>query len=85
MLKRFNSDFIKSIVTLVTGTMIAQVVTYLLSPVLTRVYTPEDMSYLSLYSRIVAFFAVVATARFELAFPLPKRDEHAFSLYRLLI
>ena len=83
MLKRFKTDFISSIFTLVSGTMIAQVVTYLLQPIISRLYAPEDMAYLSLFARIVAFTAVIATLRYELAFPLPKREEHAFTIYRI--
>jgi O-antigen/teichoic acid export membrane protein len=78
-----QSDFVRSVATLITGTILAQLITYLLSPVITRLYDPEETSYLSLFARIIAFFAVVATARYELAFSLPKRDEHAFSLYRV--
>lgn len=74
-----------SVLVLVSGTVLAQLFTYLLSPVISRLYDPAEMSYLSLFSRIVTFLAVIATARFELAFPLPKRDEHAFSLYRLSV
>lgn len=85
MLKQFKSEFVTSVLMLVSGTVLAQIITYLLSPVISRLYTPEDMTYLSLFTRIVAFLAVIATARFELAFPLPKRDEHAFSLYRFSI
>lgn len=83
MLKRLKTDFISSVLILVSGTVLAQLISYLLSPIISRLYTPEDMTYLSLFSRIVSFLAVIATVRFELAFPLPKREEHAFSLYRL--
>lgn len=83
MIERYKkSEFFRSILLLVSGTMIAQLVTYLLTPIISRIYSPEDMSYLSLLSRIVSFLAVIATARYELAFPLPKRDEHAFSIYK---
>jgi teichuronic acid exporter len=85
MIKGFKSDFISSIFTLVSGTVIAQIITYSLATIISRIYSPEDMSFLSLFSRIVAFFAVIATARYELAFPLPKRDEHAYSLFRVSI
>jgi teichuronic acid exporter len=79
-----ESDFIRSVATLLTGTIIAQIITYLLSTIIMRLYDdPVEWSYYTLYARIVAFFAVVATARYELAFSLPKRDEHAFSLYRV--
>jgi len=83
MLRRLKTDFVSSVLILVSGTVLAQLISYLLSPVISRLYAPEDMTYLSLFSRIVSFLAVIATARFELAFPLPKREEHAYSLYRL--
>ncbi len=83
MLDRLKSDFLSSIFTLVSGTVIAQVITYLLQIVISRLYVPEEMAYLSLYTKIVAFTAVIATFRYEMAFPLPKRDEHAFSLYKV--
>ena len=83
MLERLKkSDFLNSILILISGTVIAQIISYSLSPLISRIYSPEEMSYLSLLTRIVSFFAVIATARYEIAFPLPKRDEHAFSLYK---
>jgi teichuronic acid exporter len=85
MLRRLKTDFVSSVLILVSGTVVAQLVAYSLSPLISRLYSPEEMSYLSLFSRIVGFLAVLATARFELAFPLPKREEHAFSLYQLAL
>ena len=83
MLKSLKkSDFLSKVILLVTGAVISQSITYLLSPIITRLYSPEEMSYLTLLIRISSFFAVISTARYELAFPLPKRDEHAFSLYK---
>ncbi len=68
-----------------TGTLIAQIISYLLSPVISRLYTSNDMADLGLYSRIVALIAAIGTARFELALNLPKRDEHAFLLFKLTL
>ena len=85
MLRRLKTDFVSSVLILVSGTVVAQLIAYALSPVISRLYAPEEMSYLSLFSRIVGFLAVISTARFELAFPLPKREEHAFSLYQVTL
>ena len=68
-----------------TGTLIAQIISYLLSPIISRLYTSNDMADLGFYSRIVALIAAIATARFELAISLPKRDEHAFLLFKLTL
>ena len=77
-----KSVFFKNVLKLVSGTLIAQLVTYSLSPIIYRFYSPEEMSYLTLFIKIVSFLAVISTARYEIAFPIPKRVEHAFSLYR---
>lgn len=81
----FKGDFAKSVLTLITGTVISQVIVFFFSLIISRLYTPEETSYFSIYTRIVLFVSTIATARFESALALPKREEHAFSLYRLLI
>jgi O-antigen/teichoic acid export membrane protein len=68
-----------------TGTVIAQVFSVLISPILTRIYSPEEMGDLNIYLRAVGFLSAVATARYELSLPLPKKEEHAYLLYRLSI
>lgn len=83
MIKKLRqSDFVRSVATLVSGTVLAQMVTYSLSPVISRLYTSEEMSYQSLFLRFVTFISIIATARLEMAFNLPKRNEHAYSLFR---
>lgn len=77
-----KSEYFKSVFVLVSGTLIAQLISYALSPLISRLYSPTEMSFLTLFIRIISFVAVLSTARYEIAFPIPKRDEHAFSLYR---
>lgn len=90
MLKRLkkrisSSDFLKSLAVLMTGTIIAQSIGYLLAPVITRLYTPEEMGEFAIFQRIVVLIATLATARYELSLPLPKKDNHAFQLFRFSI
>ena len=77
-----KNTFIKSVSVLMTGTVLAQALTYLITPVLTRIYSTEEMGELGVYLRIVGFVAALATLRYELTLPIPKRDKHAFLLYR---
>ncbi len=72
----------KSVAVLFTGTVMAQVVTYVLSPIITRQFGPDESAYLGLFLRITTLGAALATARLELAFPLEKEDHHAFGIYR---
>jgi len=85
ILSKLKSEFAKSVITLVSGTVISQIIVLALSPIISRIYTPEESAYYSVYMRIIVFISTIATARFEFALALPKRIEHAFSLYRLLI
>jgi len=90
MLKRLRqriseSDFLKSLAILMTGTIIAQAIGYLLAPVITRIFTPEEMGEFGVFQRLTTFIATIATARYEFALPLPKKDKHAFLLFRFVL
>jgi O-antigen/teichoic acid export membrane protein len=85
ILSKLKGDFAKSVMTLVTGTILSQIIVLALSPIISRLYSPEETANFSIYMRIILFVSTIATARFESALALPKRIEHAFSLYRLLI
>ena len=78
-----RSEFVRSVVVLMTGTVLAQLISYLIYPLLTRIYSEEDFGELGMYTRIVGFVAGIATARYELSLPIAKQDLHAFYLYRL--
>ena len=87
MLSKINwkSDLVKPIMILTSGTLLAQSVSYLLSPVITRLYSPEEFGFFGIIMRIVAFVAVIGAARYEYAIPLPKKDKHAFQIYRITL
>ena len=65
---------------LVGGTAGAQVLMVLASPLLTRLYTPDDFGLLAVLAALLAFLTVIASARYELAIPLPKSDQDAANL-----
>jgi O-antigen/teichoic acid export membrane protein len=80
-----ESDFFRNALKLISGTMIAQIISYAISPIISRIYSTEDMGDFGLYSRIIAFISAIAMARFELSLPLPKNDSHSYLLFRLAI
>lgn len=75
-----KSAFFRNVATLMAGTTIAQAIPIAVSPILTRMYSPEDFGVFSLYMAIVATIAVISTARYELAIILPERDEDALNI-----
>ncbi len=81
----FKSELVKSVLVLVSGTGLAQLISYIAMPFITRLYSPEDFGAYGIMMRIVAVLALVGAARYEYAIPLPKKNEHAIHLYRLAI
>lgn len=75
-----KSDFYKNIVTLIGGTGIAQIVPIAISPILTRIYSPDDFGLLAFYASFVAIIAVVATGRYEMAILIPDKLKKAKNL-----
>lgn len=78
-----KSEFSRNVLTLMTGTTIAQAIPIAISPILTRIYTPEDFGVLALFVAIVAIFGSIANGRYELAIMLPKKDEDAINIFAL--
>jgi len=66
-----KSDFYKNVVTLIGGTGIAQFIPIAISPVLTRIFTPDDFGLLAFYASFVAIIGVIATGRYEMAILIP--------------
>lgn len=83
--KLLKNDFNRSVLTLVIGTSIAQAIPIIISPILTRLYSPEDLGVLSLFVAITSILGVVANARYELAIVLPEKEEDAINIAALAI
>lgn len=66
-----------------TGTTIAQAIPIAISPILTRIYTPEDFGVLALFISISGIFGSIATARYELAIMLPEKESDAINITAL--
>lgn len=78
-----KSDFSRNVITLMTGTTIAQSIPIATSPILTRIYTPEDFGVFALFIAITSILATIANGRYELAIMLPKKDEDAINIFAL--
>ena len=78
-----RSELTKNILKLITGTAIAQLISILISPALTRIYTSEEFGEFTLVSSIFAMLALIAGGRYELAILLPKRKTEAANVFVL--
>ncbi|ASB50704.1 lipopolysaccharide biosynthesis protein [Alkalitalea saponilacus] len=71
---------LKFFLTLLSGSAIAQGIVFLITPVLSRVYTDEMFGTLTLFSSITLTLSTVVALRYELSILLPKREKDAVSL-----
>lgn len=79
----YYSPFIKSVLTIFTGGAIAQVIPFIVEPVLTRIYTPEEFALFAQFVSFTTLFTIVATARYELAIMLPKTERKSINVFAL--
>jgi len=78
-----KSEFTRNVLTLMTGTTIAQAIPIAISPILTRLYTPEDFGAFALFVSIVSILGIIASGSYEYAIMLPKKDEDAINIVAL--
>jgi O-antigen/teichoic acid export membrane protein len=79
----FKSEFNSNVLTLMTGTTIAQGIPIAIAPILTRLYAPEDFGMLALFIAITSILGSLANGRYELTIMLNKKDEDAINVATL--
>lgn len=80
-----KSTYAKNVLTLMTGTGLAQAIPIAISPILTRIYSPEEFGVFALYMAIASILTVLVTGRYEMAILLPKKDRDAMNLVALSV
>lgn len=75
-----KSEFHRNILTLMSGTAIAQSIPIICSPLLSRIFTVADYALFGIFMSIVSITSVFATAKYDYAIVLPKDDEEAYSI-----
>ncbi len=72
-----GSEFVRHTLILTMGTAVSQAVLIAISPILTRLYTPNDFGIFALYMSLTSLLSIMVTGRYELAIMLPGRNKHA--------
>ena len=78
-----NNPLYRGVAVLGSGTAIAQLISIVTAPIITRLYTPSDMGVLAVYSSVLAIVGIGATLRYEFAYALPRDNEDAINLFGL--
>lgn len=76
-----SNSFYKSTITLSLTSFLAQLIIFVGTPLITRLYSPEDFADLSILSALIQFFGVVSTIRYDNAIPLCDSDNEVDILF----
>lgn len=77
-----KSLYIKNIITLARGTLLAQIIGFIASPILTRIYSPEELGVFALVTTLVNLLAPVACGKYELGIVTAKDNEEENALVK---
>jgi O-antigen/teichoic acid export membrane protein len=80
VLRLRENRYIVQIATLMSGTLMAQVIMLGFIPILTRLYTPSEFGIYSLFLAIASMIGMVSSWRYDQAIMLPKSDRDAQAL-----
>ncbi len=75
-----KSEYARNIVTVMTGTSIAQAIPIIISPILTRLYSPEDFGLYAIFASMVGIVVVIGSGRYDAAIMLPKSENDAINV-----
>jgi lipopolysaccharide exporter len=82
---RKGGSFLTNVLKLVSGTTLAQLITILTAPIITRLFFPEVFGILNVFSSIIAIISIIICLRYELAIMLPENDTDAADIFVLCL
>lgn len=81
--KLLNNKFFRSIATLMSGSIFAQIISFCISPLMTRLYTEEQIGEYTLLLTVVTMFGTVICGRYDMVIVGEKEDKNMYALIKL--
>lgn len=78
--KFLRESFIKKVTIVAGGTALGHIIGVLASPILTRLFTPEEFGVFSVFSSLGGMLASFACLAYERAIPIPEEEEDSLAL-----
>lgn len=73
-------NFGKNVAMLTGGTAFAQILSFVLIPVITRIYPPDQYGILTIYVSILGLLGLLGSLNYELAIPIAESDKKAINV-----
>lgn len=65
------------------GTLFAQVLSIVLTPIITRIYTPDDYGILTVYTAMLGMISLLGALSYDSAIPIADDDDKAINIFAL--
>jgi len=78
-----GNKFINNIIIVASGTALAQIITFGLTPIITRIYGPTSFGVLGTFMAIINILGPVAALTYPIAIILPKKNGEARQIMKL--
>ena len=78
--KQMKHRFIRALSVLIAGSAVSSIILLCITPILTRLYTPEDFGVLSIFTSILYVLMIIVSLRYEAALVLPKEKKADLAL-----
>ena len=79
-LETIMSNFVANVLKLVSGSVTAQILSILLVPLITRIYSPDDLGIFQIFLSISGILIIFSTFSYQFAIMLPKKEEDSANL-----
>lgn len=79
-LKKRSSSFLRNVLTLGSGTAVAHLLLFLVTPLLTRLYAPNDWGTYAVFLSVASVFMALSSGKLEMGVVLPEKDEESMGL-----
>jgi O-antigen/teichoic acid export membrane protein len=76
-------SFFMNVTVLASSTAIGQVIVILVTPILTRLFDPNDFGIMAAYASVISIISVIAALRYDFVIPLPDSDDEAANVVAL--
>lgn len=83
MKQLLTNKFFRSIATLMSGTIVAQIISFCISPVMTRLYTEEQIGEYTLLLTVITMVGTVICGRYDMAIVGEKEERDMYALVKL--
>ena len=80
MNKIFQNSFFKAVSTLSIGSLISQLIPLAMSPVLARVFSPEDFGLFAIFFALTSILGVSVAGKYDISTLIPRNDTDAINL-----